>query len=258
MDHKKIAQELWDAECGNYTVGAPTDIYPDMTLEDAYAIQLENVRRRVDNGEKVVGMKIGLTSDGMQKLMNVSEPDYGHLFHNMLLLERDNCSMSGLIQPKVEGELSFCLSKELRGPGVTIADVYESTAWVVPSIEVVDSRIHDWKIKLPDTVADNASSARFKLGGRMTRIEDIDMRLTGMTIECNGELVGSGTTAEVWGNPAASVAWLANRLSEFGISLKAGSIVMSGAVTASPVAKLGDVFTVNFHNMGSVSIKFVE
>ena len=123
MDHKKAAQLLWDAEQGRYQIDMLTLGNPEMTVEDAYAIQLENVRRRETAGERVVGMKIGLTSAGMQQLLNVHEPDYGHLFENMLLLERDACSLSGLIQPKVEGELSFCLRKTLQGPGITVADV---------------------------------------------------------------------------------------------------------------------------------------
>ena len=258
MDHKKAAQQLWDAEQGRYQIDMLTLHEPRMTVEDAYAVQLENVRRREEMGQKVIGMKIGLTSAGMQKLLNVNEPDYGHLFDNMLLLERDTCSMSGLIQPKVEGELSFCLNKTLKGPGVTIADVYDATAWVTPSIEIVDSRIKDWKIKLCDTIADNGSSARFMLGGRMVPVGAVDMRLTGMTLEKNGELVSSGTTAEVWGNPAASVAWLANKLGQFGIELKAGSIVMAGAVTAALPAQAGDAFTVSFQGLGSVTVKFVD
>lgn len=258
MDHKQAAQLLWDAEQGRYQIDMLTGRDPGMTVEDAYAVQLENVRRREAAGEKVIGMKIGLTSQGMQKLLNVNEPDYGHLFENMLLLERDACSMSALIQPKVEGELSFCLNKSLRGPGVTVADVYDATAWVTPSIEIVDSRIKDWTIKLPDTIADNGSSARFMLGGRMAPIGAVDMRLTGMTLEQNGVLVSSGTTAEVWGNPAASVAWLANKLGAFGIELKAGSIVMAGAVTAALPAHAGDVFTVSFHGLGSVSVRFID
>lgn len=258
MDHKKAAQQLWDAEQGRYQIDMLTLHDPDMTVEDAYAVQLENVRRREELGQKVIGMKIGLTSAGMQKLLNVNEPDYGHLFDNMLLLERDTCSMSGLIQPKVEGELSFCLNKTLKGPGVTIADVYDATAWVTPSIEIVDSRIKDWKIKLCDTIADNGSSARFMLGGRMVPVGAVDMRLTGMTLEKNGELVSSGTTAEVWGNPAASVAWLANKLGQFGIELKAGSIVMAGAVTAALPAQAGDAFTVSFQGLGSVTVKFTD
>lgn len=254
MDHKQAAQMLWEAEQGRYQIDMLTQTHPEMTVEDAYAVQLENVRRREAAGERVVGMKIGLTSVGMQRLLHVHEPDYGHLFENMLLLEREPCLVSGLIQPKVEGELSFCLGKSLQGPGITVADVYDATEWVTPSIEIVDSRIKDWKIRLPDTIADNGSSARFMLGGRMMPIGAVDMRLTGMTLEQNGVLVSSGTTAEVWGNPAASVAWLANKLGQFGISLKAGSIVMAGAVTAAVPAKAGDVFTVSFQGLSLIHI----
>lgn len=168
MDHKQAAQMLWEAEQGRYQIDMLTQTHPEMTVEDAYAVQLENVRRREAAGERVVGMKIGLTSVGMQQLLHVHEPDYGHLFENMLLLEREPCLVSGLIQPKVEGELSFCLGKSLQGPGITVADVYDATEWVTPSIEIVDSRIKDWKIRLPDTIADNGSSARFMLVGSFT------------------------------------------------------------------------------------------
>jgi 2-keto-4-pentenoate hydratase len=258
MNHREAAQTLWEAEHTCAQTGALSESYPDMTVEDAYAVQLENVRKREAQGEKQIGMKIGLTSAGMQRLLNVTEPDYGHLFENMLLPQRSACSMSELIQPMVEGELSFCLNKPLKGPGVTVADVYDATAWVTPSIEIVDSRVKDWKIKLVDTIADNGSSARFMLGGSMVPIEQVDMRLTGMTLERNGELISSGTTAEVWGNPAAAVAWLANKLGSFGIELKAGYIVMAGAVTAALPAKAGDVFTVSFQGMGSVSVRFTD
>jgi 2-keto-4-pentenoate hydratase len=256
MDHTKTAQELFDAELGRYQIAMPSASEPGMTVDDAYRIQLINVARRVAAGEKTIGMKIGLTSKAMQNLLHVNEPDYGHLMETMLLLEGETCPISELIQPKVEGELAFCLKKTLQGPGITIADVYNATAYVVPSIEIVDSRIKDWKITLPDTIADNGSSARFVLGGRMTPIEQVDMRLTGMTLEKNGELVNSGTCAEVWGNPAAAVAWLANKLAVFDIKLSEGSIVMAGALTAAQPAAAGDSFTVSFHGMGSVTVKF--
>lgn len=256
MEYKKIAQELYDAEKGCYQIGMPTAANPGMTINDAYRIQLENIRKKVAQGEKVIGMKVGLTSKAMQTLLKVDEPDYGHLTDKMMVLEGAVCPMAELIQPKVEGELAFCLKKPLRGPGVTIADVYNATDWVVPAIEIVDSRIKDWKITLADTIADNGSSARFVLGGRMTPIGKVDMRLTGMTLEKNGELVNSGTCAEVWGNPAAAVAWLANKLAEFDIELKEGNIVLAGAVTAAIPAAQGDSFTVAFHGMGSVTVKF--
>ena len=258
MDYKALADKLWEAEQTRVQIGRLTDECPEMTVEDAYRVQLENVKRRCENGEKLIGMKIGLTSQAMQKLLNVDVPDYGHLFANMLLTEGQTCRVSELIQPKIEGELSFCLNKTLKGPGVTVADVYDACQYVVPSLEVVDSRIKDWKIKLQDTIADNGSSARLMVGGRMTPIEQVDMRLTGMTMEKNGVLVNSGTTAEVWGNPAAAIAWLANGLAEFGIALEAGSIVMAGALTAAVPVEAGDVVTASFQGMGSVTIKFVE
>jgi len=257
MNCKKVAEELFKAEKGAYQISRITDEYLDMTVEDAYAIQLENVLKRIADGEKVIGLKVGLTSKAMQNLLGVSEPDYGHLTNKMLLTEGDICSMNELIQPKVEGELAFCLKKTLKGPGVTIADVYNATGWVVPAIEIVDSRIKDWKIKLNDTIADNGSSAKLVVGSRMTKINDVDMRLIGMMLEKNGEIASTGTGAEVWGNPAAAVAWLANKLSDFGIELKEGNIILAGAVTAAEPAKSGDVFTVSFQGMGSVTVKFI-
>lgn len=256
MDYKMIAKDLFDAEIGCYQIEMISASNPGMTVEDAYNIQLENVARKAAAGEKVIGMKIGLTSKAMQNLLHVDEPDYGHLTEKMLLFEGEICPIDELIQPKVEGELAFCLSKPLRGPGITIADVYNATDWVVPAIEIVDSRIKDWKINLPDTIADNGSSARFVLGSRMKPIADVDMRLTGMTLEKNGELINSGTCAEVWGNPAAAVAWLANKLAAFGIELKGGSTVLAGALTAAQPAEREDSFTVSFYDMGSLTVKF--
>lgn len=258
MNYHELADQLWEAEENRTQIQRLTDRFPEMTVADAYRIQLVNVERRLKNGQRLIGMKIGLTSQGMQKLLNVDVPDYGHLFDGMLLTDGQVCHVSRLIQPKVEGELSFCLSKTLKGPGVTVADVYGAVRYVAPSIEIVDSRIQDWKVKLQDTVADNGSSARLMMGARMTPIEQVDMRLTGMTLEKNGELVNSGTTAEVWGNPAAAVACLANMLAEFGIELKAGSVVMAGALTAAVPVEAGDVVTASFQGMGSVTVKFVE
>ena len=257
MNHQQYADKLWEAEQERRQIGRLTDEVPDMTVEDAYRIQLLNAKRRLDRGERLIGMKIGLTSQAMQKMLNVDVPDYGHLFDSMLLTNGQVCHVDQLIQPRAEGEISFCLQKTLKGPGVTVADVYEATKYVVPSIEIVDSRIQDWKIKLQDTVADNGSSARLMVGSAMTPIELVDMKLTGMVMEKNGELINSGCAAEVWGNPAAAVAALANMLSDFGIELKAGSIVMAGALTGMIPVEAGDVVTASFHGMGSVTVKFV-
>lgn len=257
MDYQAYADKLWEAESDRVQIDRLTDSNPEMTVADAYRVQLLNVKRRLENGEKLIGMKIGLTSAAMQKMLNVSVPDYGHLFDRMLLTNGQVCHVDQLIQPRAEGEISFCLNKTLKGPGVTVADVYEATRYVVPSIEIVDSRIKDWKIKLQDTIADNGSSARLMVGSGMTPIENVDMKLTGMVMEKNGELVNSGCAAEVWGNPAAAVACLANMLSEFDIELPAGSIVMAGALTGMVPVEAGDVITCSFTGMGSVTVKFM-
>ena len=257
MDYQAYVDKLWEAESDRVQIDRLTDSNPEMTVADAYRVQLLNVKRRLENGEKLIGMKIGLTSAAMQKMLNVSVPDYGHLFDSMLLTNGQVCHVDQLIQPRAEGEISFCLNKTLKGPGVTVADVYEATRYVVPSIEIVDSRIKDWKIKLQDTIADNGSSARLMVGSGMTPIENVDMKLTGMVMEKNGELVNSGCAAEVWGNPAAAVACLANMLSEFDIELPAGSIVMAGALTGMVPVEAGDVITASFTGMGSVTVKFV-
>ena len=257
MDIEKLADRLHQAEADRTTVPLFTKEIPEMTLEDAYAVQLKNIERKLLQGERVIGYKIGLTSRAMQELIGIDTPDFGHLTDQMLVLEGQSVVREELIQPKVEGELAFCLAHDLTGPGLTPADVYQATAFVVPAIELVDSRMETWRFGLVDTVADNGSSKRFMLGSRMIPIQEVDMRLTGMTLEKNGELLASGTLAQVLGNPAAAVAWLANKLSEYGIVLKAGSIILSGSVTAAFPAEAGDVFTVSFQGMNSLNMTFI-
>lgn len=256
MDIQKAADALYEAQEGRYQIPMITQENPDMTIDDAYAIQLKNIERRVAEGRKKIGMKIGLTSVGMQKLLGVDEPDYGHLLDDMLVLEGFKAHTADYIQPKVEGEVAFCLAKPLKGPAVTVADVYDATEFVVPALEIVDSRIKDWKIKLFDTIADNGSSAGIVVGSGMTPIQECDMRLTGMTLMKNGELVNSGTTAEVLGNPAQAVAWLANALAAYDIGLEAGSIVLAGALTAAVPVEAGDTVEAIFYGMGNVTVKF--
>lgn len=256
MNLQQAADKLYEAEKKCCQIDMISAENPGMTIDDAYQIQLINVKRKLSEGEKLIGMKIGLTSKAMQKLLNVDVPDYGHLTDRMLVLEGETCHANQLIQPKVEGEVAFCLKETLKGPGLTTADVYAATDYVVPALEIVDSRIKNWKFKLADTIADNGSSARLVVGSRMTPIHEVDMRLTGMNFEKNGELLSSGTTAEVWGNPAAAVAWLANQLSVYGIELKKNSIVLAGALTAATPVVSGDFVTASFQGMGSVEVKF--
>ena len=257
VDIDKIAKQLYDAERGRYEIDKISTANPSMTLEDSYAVQKKLVAMRLSDGEKLIGMKVGLTSKAMQETIGIDVPDYGQLTDAMVILEGQPCKMDELCQPKVEGEIVFFMKKDLKGPGITVADVYNAVEFVAPAIEIVDSRIRKWDVTLFDTVADNGSSGRLIIGSKIVPITDVDMRLTGMTMEKNGELFNSGTTAEVWGNPAASVAWLINELSKFDIGVKAGNIVLSGALTAAPPAIAGDHFVVSFAGMGSVGVKFI-
>ena len=257
-DTRGVAEKLYMAEKSATAVDPLTVTYPGLTPEQAYAIQLEGVAiRRERDSRKIVGKKIGLTSIAMQKLIGVDEPDYGHLFDHMLVREGEPISCSDLLLPKVEGEVAFVLCKKLQGPGVTIADVLRATEGVMASIEIVDSRVRDWKIKLADTIADNASSARFVVGSRLISPEEVDLRLLGMVFEKNGEVVSTGAGAAVMGHPAASVAWLANKLGRFGIALEEGEIILSGALTAAVDAKAGDCFLISFQGLGTVGVRFV-
>lgn len=232
-----------------------TKILPGITVEEAYAIQLAIIEEKLKSN-RCVGKKIGLTSIGMQNLLGVDEPDYGHLLDSMVIPNGGICFRESLLNPKVEGEIAFVLNSDLQGPGITPVDVIRATEGIIPAIEIVDSRVKDWKIKLEDTIADNASSAKFILGSRMSYLENYDLRSTGMFLEKNGELQNSGTGVEVLGDPVVSVAWLANKLSEFGIALKAGEIILSGAITAAVNAEKGDVFQATFDRLGTVTVKF--
>ena len=257
MEHKNVAAELLNAERTQKPIEALTTTYQGLTVDEAYRIQLAQVSIRLEEGRKIVGKKIGLTSIGMQQLLGVNEPDYGHLFDDMLIPEGEPCRRDELIWPRIEGELAFVLKDRLKGPGVNIADVYRATDYIIPAIEIVDSRIKDWKIKLADTIADNASSARFVLGNRIVPVDEIDLRHVGMVLEKNGVMVNNGAGAAVLGNPAAAVAWLANKLASYDIALEPGEIILSGALTAAVDAAAGDVFTVSFHTLGSINLKFI-
>lgn len=258
METKAIAHSLYNAEKNLSPLEPLTTTYPNLTVGEAYQIQLAGVEmRRTRDGRQVVGKKIGLTSVAMQKLIGVNEPDYGHLLDHMAVLEGQPLHRDGLLLPKVEGEVAFVLKKALKGPGINLADVLRATEGVMAAIEIVDTRIRDWKIKLADTIADNASSAGIVLGSRLVPVTQVDLRLIGMVLEKNGEVISTGAGAAVFGHPAASVAWLANKLAEYGIALEAGEIILSGAVTAAVDAQRGDSFAITFQGLGSVGVRFV-
>jgi 2-keto-4-pentenoate hydratase len=228
-----LADRLFDAESSRRPVLPLTEGYPDLSLEDAYRIQQLNIERRIRNGESIIGHKIGLTGAPMQEKFGVNEPDYGHLMNTMLLSASGPLDLSPLIDPQIEVEPAFILARELAGPGLTVEDVIEATDYVVACYEVIDSRIINWRIKLQDTVADNGSSARFILGSEKVKpdglkLDDLDTRL-----EFDGQIVDTGNTRAILGHPARGIAWLGNKLAEFGIKLEAGHIVLPGTCIRS-------------------------
>jgi 2-keto-4-pentenoate hydratase len=253
---KEAADFLAKASRTLEPMDALTKIYSDITVDDAYKIQLENINKKVADGRTIIGKKIGLTSHAMQEMLGVPEPDYGHLLDDMLGDEEVPIKVSSLLQPKIEPELAFILKDELKGPGITVANVIEATAGVMPALEIIDSRIKDWKIKIQDTVADNASSAMVVLGGKMMPISELDLRHIGLVLEKNGQIIDTAAGAAVLGNPAIAVAWLANKLAQYDISLKPGEIILAGSLTKAYEIEAGDLFTATFDKLGTVKVLF--
>ena len=253
---KELADELWQAEQTGVPVEPLTKRHVGLEIEDAYAIQSLNIDRHVAQGARACGRKVGLTSRPMQELLGVDEPDYGVLLDRMVVEDGDEIAMGRLLQPRIEAELAFVMEQDLAGPGVTAARALTAIAGAFPSVEIVDSRVANWQIKLVDTVADNASSGLIVVGGNLRKVTDIDLRLVGVVVTRHGELVDTGAGAAVLGNPVRCVAWLANKLASFGASLHAGDIVLPGAVHRMITVAPGDVFRAEFAHLGSVTARF--
>ena len=251
-----FAEALQRAESDRRQVPPLTADGP-VTIDDAYAVQLANVARRVASGERIVGKKVGLTAKAMQRMLGVESPDYGHLFEAMQVPDGGSMPASELMQPRVEAEIAVILARPLRGPGLTDLDVLAALEAIVPAIEIIDTRITDWKITLADTIADNGSSARFVLGAKRSGPLGIDLRTAGMVLEKNGETVGTGAGAAVLGaQPLRAVAWLANTLAAFGVTLEAGEIVLPGALSAAVPVAAGDTVRADFGILGSATVRF--
>lgn len=253
---EQLAQELYTAEINKTPIAALTDRYKEITNEDAYGIQLAGQKLRERAGHVIVGRKIGLTSKAMQAALGVFEPDYGYITDKMMELEGDALTMQDLIAPKVEAEIAFVLKEDLMGPGVTVARVLQATAGIMPALEIIDTRMKDWKIKIQDTIADGASIGRVIVSSKLTPVAGLDMRYMGMVLEKNGEVVSTAAGAAVLGHPANAVVWLVNKLAQYGIGLKAGEIVMSGALTAACPVNSGDCIKATFDHIGSIGVRF--
>jgi 2-keto-4-pentenoate hydratase len=255
-ERRQAAETLRRAEIDCRPIAPLTETWPGMDVVDAYEIQLANIRARVEAGSIVKGHKVGLSSRAMQRMMGVNEPDYGHLLHEMFIYEGDTVDTSRYCFPRVEVEVGFVLGDRLAGPACTAADVLRATEFVLPCIELIDSRIRDWKITLPDTIADNASSAGVILGASPTRLDDIDVRLLGVLLRKNGEIVETGASGAVLGNPVTAVAWLANKVHTFGVTLEPGHVVLPGSCTRAVDVGPGDFIHAETETLGSVSVTF--
>ncbi|WP_296555837.1 2-oxopent-4-enoate hydratase [Pigmentiphaga sp.] len=261
MDFQRIqgyGDELYQALLNRTPVAPLTEREPEITIDDAYQIQLRMIQRRLDAGETVIGKKIGVTSKVVMDMLKVNQPDFGHLLSGMAFNEGEPIRMSTLIAPKAEAEVAFVLKRDLVGPGVTAADVLRATDCVMPCFEIVDSRIKDWKIKIQDTVADNASCGVLVLGGVRKDPRRLDLALAGMVLEKNGEIVSTSTGASVQGSPVNAVAWLANTLGRLGIALKAGDVILSGSQSPLVPVVAGDSLYCSVGGLGSTSVRFVE
>lgn len=252
----ELAADLAQAERTRVPLSPLTAAHPDIDVVDAYEIQLINIRRRVDAGATVVGHKVGLSSEAMQQMMGVDEPDYGHLLAEMEVFENVAVPAGNYLYPRVEVEVGFILADDLPGAGCTEDDVLAATAAFAPAIELIDTRIKDWQIALCDTIADNASSAGFVLGPQRVSPKDIDITAIDAVLTRNGEVVAEGRSDAVLGNPVTAVAWLARKVDSFGVRLKAGDIVLPGSCTRAIDARPGDAFLAEFAGLGSVRLSF--
>lgn len=253
----EFGDELYQALTAGQTVSPLTSRGLTLSIEDAYHIQQRMIARRLEQGERVIGKKIGVTSKAVMDLLGVHQPDFGYLLNGMVYNEGESIPMRTLIQPKAEGEIAFLMKRDIQGPGVTAADILRATEGVMACFEIVDSRIQDWKIKIQDTVADNASCGVFVLGDRLTPVAGLDLATCGMVLEKNGEVVVTGAGAATLGHPVNAMVWLANTLGRLGIALKAGDIVLSGAMGAMVPVQAGDSLRVAIGGIGGCSVRFV-
>ena len=257
VPYEALGQKLFDALRSGQSIAPLTDVYPDMTIDDAYEVSLEFLKiRQTFNKEKIVGKKIGLTSEAVQNMLGVHQPDFGILTDVMQVTD-GQVHLDCHIAARAEAEIAFKLKKGLRGPGITAQDVLDATEYVQPCFEIVDSRVTDWKVKIQDTVADNASCGVFVLGDDKVDPKDLDMASLEVIVTKNGQEISRGLGSSVQGAPQNAVAWLANTLGQYGIPFEAGEVILSGSlVPLEPVVK-GDSMTMTIAGFGSCDVEFV-
>ncbi|AOR67938.1 4-oxalocrotonate decarboxylase [Burkholderia stabilis] len=253
----RLAEHLENCELHAQDTLKITDEHPEMDWDDAYAIQDEIRRRKLARGGKIVGLKAGLTSHAKMKQMGVESPVFGFMADYYAIPDGGTCKTEALIHPKVEPEIAFVTKAPLKGPGCHIGAVLAATDFVMPGIEVIDSRYRDFKFDLKSVVADNTSAARFVVGGRALPVSEVDLRTVGIVLEKNGEPVAFGAGAAVLGHPAAAIAMLANHLGARGEEIPAGSLILSGGITEAIAVRAGDAIALRVQGMGSTGLRFV-
>jgi 2-oxopent-4-enoate hydratase len=251
-----LAEMLWDARLGRKPCRPPGEVAPGLSLSEAYSVSRLIFERKLAGGAQSIGRKIGLTSLAVQTQVGVAEPDFGYLTSDMRIANGGTLPVGSLLQGRAEGEVAFVLGRDLKGPGVTTADVLAATDYVVACIEIIDSRVENWRIKIADTVADNASSAFFVLGDVRRKVSEIDLRLAGMTLRRNGTVESTGVGAACLDHPVNAVAWLANTLGKLEDQLSAGDIVLSGAYGPVVPFQEGDRCEVAISGLGSVRCSY--
>ncbi len=255
-DRKKAAQKLLDAEKKKKQAVQLSTTFPDITIDDAYAIQSLVTEKKVADGARVIGHKVGLTSKAMQRSSKIDEPDYGHLLDHMMIQTGSKVKHADYCVPRVEVELAFVLGEPLKGPGVGLLDVLRATEYVVPSLEIIDARVQDPR-KIFDTVSDNGAAAGIVIGGRPVGPMDVDLRWVGGIMYRNADIEETGIAAGVLGHPALGVAWLANKVGSFGTTLEPGHLILSGSFTRPVWAEPGDTLHGDFGDLGTVAVQFV-
>ncbi|AEF39474.1 2-keto-4-pentenoate hydratase [Hoyosella subflava] len=254
----QAAQAILDA----YDTGKPiepvVDQFPGSTIRDAYRIQKEVVHQWLASGDTVKGHKVGLASLAMQTQMGVNQPDYGHLLTSMFHLEHLPIDTPTYLQPRIEPEIAFILGRQLSGPGVTVADALRAIDYVIPALEIVDSRIRDWRISIVDTIADNASSGGVVLGSKPTLIHQADLAKISCVMSKNGKTTGTGVGGAVLGSPINALVWLANTVGPLGTTLEPGHVILPGSMTRAEPIGAGDVVTATMGELGDVTAVFSD
>lgn len=252
--NQEIADKLYEAEKNNEPIEQITKTYEGLSLDDAYDIQLINLDKKLKEGKIITGKKIGLTSKAMQESLGVDSPDFGILYDSMEI--KNNIVKKGeILQPRVEGELAFVLKEDLKD-GATLEDVYEATNYVIPALEIVGSRIKDWKLTLIDTVSDNASCGMYLLSDLKMDPKEVDLKEVEMSLYKNGEKINSGKGSAVLDDPANAVLWLARSLGNYGVTLNKGDVILAGALSAAIPAESGDEFACDYGEFGVLQVVF--